>query len=120
MSSKLNLFLSLLMLSTATLTYAQQEFEPMNDVETTKKLTSLLYMINNFYVDTLDMSELTEMAIVQTLKELDPHSSYISKKDVEQANEPLEGSFEGVGLTFQIYKDTILVVSPIQGDHPIK
>lgn len=115
MLKKLNLFLSLLLLSMATFTYGQQNVGSMNDVETTKKLTSLLYMINNFYVDTLDMAEITEMAIVQTLKELDPHSSYISKKDVEQANEPLEGSFEGVGLTFQIYKDTILVVSPIQG-----
>jgi len=105
------LFVALL----ATVTYAQKNVEPMSEVETTKKLTSLLYMINNFYVDTLDMSEITEKAIVQTLKELDPHSSYIPKKEVEKANEPLEGSFEGVGLTFQIYKDTILVISPIPG-----
>ena len=87
----------------------------MNMDETTKKFNSLLYLINNFYVDTMNMPEITEMAIVQALKQLDPHSSYIPKSEVEQANEPLEGSFEGVGITFQLYKDTILVVSPVPG-----
>ena len=46
---------------------------------------------------------------------MDPHSAYISKKDVQKANEPLEGSFEGIGVTFQIFQDTILVVSPVSG-----
>ncbi|MDZ7777381.1 MAG: PDZ domain-containing protein [Bacteroidales bacterium] len=49
------------------------------------------------------------------LKELDPHSTYLSKEEVKEANEPLEGNFEGVGIQFQIYKDTILVVAPIPG-----
>ena len=65
----------------------------MDATETTKKYNSLLYLINNFYVDTMDMPEITEKAIILTLKELDPHSSYIPKSDVEKANEPLEGSF---------------------------
>ncbi|MCB2207483.1 MAG: S41 family peptidase [Bacteroidetes bacterium] len=94
---------------------AQSHFNEMDQVETTKKLGTLMHIINNFYVDTLDMSEVTEKAIIYTLKELDPHSAYISKDDVEKANEPLEGSFEGVGLTFQLFKDTILVISPIPG-----
>ncbi|PLX03816.1 MAG: peptidase S41 [Marinilabiliales bacterium] len=83
--------------------------------KTTRKISTLLYYINNYYVDTLDMSGVVETAIVQTLKELDPHSAYISAEDVERADEPLKGSFEGVGITFQLYKDTILVVSPIPG-----
>lgn len=83
--------------------------------KTTRKISTLLYYINNYYVDTLDMPDIVETAIVQTLKELDPHSAYISAKDVERADEPLKGSFEGVGITFQLYKDTILVVSPIPG-----
>ncbi len=83
--------------------------------KTTRKISTLLYYINNYYVDTLDMSGVVEAAIVQTLKELDPHSAYISAEDVERADEPLKGSFEGVGITFQLYKDTILVVSPIPG-----
>ena len=94
---------------------AQINVEPMDQMETTRKASTLLQLINNFYVDTLDMAELTEKAIVMTLKELDPHSAYISKKNVEKANEPLEGSFEGVGLTFQLFKDTILVIAPIPG-----
>lgn len=94
---------------------AQTHFKEMNQVETTKKMGSLLQIVNNFYVDTLDMPEVTEKAIIYTLKELDPHSSYISKEDVKKANEPLEGSFEGVGLTFQLFKDTILVIAPIPG-----
>lgn len=94
---------------------AQQNVVRMDDNETTKKMSTLLHLINGFYVDTLDMDKVTENIIINTLKELDPHSSYISKEDVERANEPLEGSFEGVGLTFQLYKDTILVVSPIPG-----
>lgn len=83
--------------------------------KTTRKISTLLYYINNYYVDTLDMGGIVETAIVQTLKELDPHSAYISAEDVERADEPLKGSFEGVGITFQLYKDTILVVSPIPG-----
>lgn len=87
----------------------------MDPDETVKKISSLMFLLNNYYVDTLDMQDITEKAIVMTLKELDPHSSYIAAKDVKKANEGLEGSFEGVGLTFQLYKDTILVVAPIPG-----
>jgi len=61
------------------------------------------------------MPALVEQAFIQTLKELDPHSAYIPAKDVAKADEPLQGSFEGVGITFQLFKDTILVVSPIPG-----
>lgn len=95
--------------------FAQQNVLKMDDNETTKKMTTLLHLMNGFYVDTLNMPEITEKIIINTLKELDPHSSYIPKEEVERANEPLEGSFEGVGLTFQLYKDTILVVAPIPG-----
>lgn len=80
-----------------------------------QKLSTMYYLINNFYVDTANLESLTEEAIVSVLKELDPHSAYISKKDVEKANEPLVGSFEGIGVTFQIFQDTILVVSPVPG-----
>ncbi len=96
-------------------TQAQQTWEPLNPNTTTKKYTTLLYLINNFYMDTVNMQQLTEKAIVATLKDLDPHSAYISKKDLERANEPLVGSFEGVGITFQLFKDTILVIAPVPG-----
>ena len=79
------------------------------------KLSSTLYLIDNFYVDTVDMDKVMEDAIIAALKELDPHSAYISKKDVEKANEPLVGSFEGIGVTFQLIRDTITVIGPTPG-----
>ena len=95
---------------------AQSNAEAKIDPKTTlQKMTTMYYLINNFYVDTANLETLTEDAIVAMLKELDPHSAYISRKDVEKANEPLEGSFEGIGITFQIFNDTILVVSPVPG-----
>ncbi len=95
--------------------YRTPNYKPMEPNETVKKYSTLLYLINNFYVDTLNMPELVEKAITATLKDLDPHSAYIPKKEVERANEPLEGSFEGVGITFQLFNDTILVIAPIPG-----
>ncbi len=89
--------------------------QELKQAETTQKIATLLHLINNFYVDTLNMAEVTDKAIIYTLKELDPHSAYIAEKDVQKANEPLEGSFEGIGITFQLFKDTILVISPIPG-----
>ena len=80
-----------------------------------QKLATTLYLIENFYVDTANIDKVTEDAIVAALKELDPHSAYISKKDVEKANEPLVGSFEGIGVTFQLIRDTITVISPTAG-----
>ncbi len=94
---------------------AQHTWEPLNPNTTTKKYSTLLFLINNFYMDTVNMQQLTEKAIVATLKDLDPHSAYISKKNLERANEPLVGSFEGVGITFQLFKDTILVIAPVPG-----
>jgi carboxyl-terminal processing protease len=97
--------------------YAQepQGWKPLNPNTTTRKYSTLLFLINNYYMDTVNMQQLTEKAIVATLKDLDPHSAYISKKDLERVNEPLVGSFEGVGITFQLFKDTILVIAPVPG-----
>ena len=80
-----------------------------------QKLATTLYLIENFYVDTANTDKVTEDAIVAALKELDPHSAYISRKDVEKANEPLVGSFEGIGVTYQLIRDTITVISPTAG-----
>ncbi len=82
---------------------------------TTLKFNTLMQLINYYYVEDVDQPKLTEEAIIAVLKELDPHSVYISKKDVEKTNEPLVGNFEGVGIQFQLYKDTILVISPVPG-----
>ena len=80
-----------------------------------QKIGTTLYLIDNFYTDSVDLDKVTEDAIVAALKELDPHSAYISKKDVEKANEQLVGSFEGIGVTFQLVRDTITVIGPTPG-----
>ncbi len=86
-----------------------------NSNEGVKKYNALMQIINFAYVDTVNEPKLVEKAIVETLKELDPHSMYISKKDVEKANENLVGNFEGIGVQFEILKDTINIVHPIPG-----
>jgi len=80
-----------------------------------KKYNAAMQLINYAYVDTINEARLVEKAIIETLQELDPHSVYISKKDVKRANEPLEGNFDGIGVQFEIIKDTISVVHAIPG-----
>ncbi len=80
-----------------------------------QKMVAALQIIDLAYVDSVDMEEVISGAITKSLKDLDPHSAYIPAEEVEKANEPLEGSFEGIGITFQIYEDTILVISPTPG-----
>lgn len=80
-----------------------------------KKIEQLLQLIKYSYVDTTNEEKLVEDAIVGMLKELDPHSVYIPKEELQRMNEPLEGNFEGIGVQFQIIKDTIVVISPIIG-----
>lgn len=77
------------------------------------KMDQLINSINLMYVDSVDFDPLMDKAIVAMLKELDPHTAYIPKKDVQAMNEPLIGSFDGIGVTFQLIKDTINVMEVI-------
>ena len=79
------------------------------------KLNDLLHIIDAQYVDEVDMPELVESAMPQILNELDPHSAYVSAKDVEESMKDLKGSFSGIGVSFTIYKDTIRVINVIKG-----
>ncbi|NDV64992.1 S41 family peptidase [Bacteroides sp. 224] len=79
------------------------------------KLTTLLRIIDDQYVDTVDMTKLVEEAMPQILGELDPHSTYIPAKDLEAVTSELEGSFSGIGIQFTIQEDTIHVNSVIAG-----
>ncbi len=81
----------------------------------TMKFGRLLRLIDSYYVDTTNVESLTEKAIVEVLSDLDPHSVYISKDEVEKMNEPLKGSFEGIGISFNIFKDTLMVLTTIPG-----
>ena len=73
------------------------------------KLNNLLHIIDDKYVDTVDVNDLVEKAMPQILAELDPHSVYISAKDVQMATDDLKGSFSGVGIEFTIRQDTLHV-----------
>jgi carboxyl-terminal processing protease len=79
------------------------------------KFGRLLRLVDGYYVDSANVDELTEKAIIHLLSELDPHSVYISKEEVDKMNEPLQGNFEGIGISFNIFKDTLLVTSIIPG-----
>ena len=79
------------------------------------KFGRLLRLVEGYYVDSANVDKLTEKAIVHLLGELDPHSVYISKDEVDKMNEPLQGNFEGIGISFNIHKDTLLITSIIPG-----
>jgi carboxyl-terminal processing protease len=79
------------------------------------KFGRLLRLVDGYYVDSANIDELTEKAIIHLLSELDPHSVYISKEEVDKMNEPLQGNFEGIGISFNIFKDTLLITSVIPG-----
>ena len=104
-------FGGLLMLSPLGLT-AQEDMTPQ---EAAQKFGTLMRYIGQLYVDSVSVEELTERAIVTMLEDLDPHSVYFSPEELKAADEPLNGNFEGIGVQFNIFKDTIMVVSPISG-----
>ena len=79
------------------------------------KLNALLRIIDDQYVDTVNMTDLVEKAMPQILAELDPHSTYIPAQNLEEVNSELEGSFSGIGIQFTIQQDTIHVNNVIQG-----
>ena len=79
------------------------------------KVGYLLQLIDNNYVDTVDMNTLVEDAMPQILSELDPHSRYFGPKDAEEASEDLKGSFSGIGVQFRMERDTVNVMSVIHG-----
>ena len=79
------------------------------------KINDLLHIIDNQYVDTVNISNIVEDAMPKIIEELDPHSKYISAKDATTANEDLKGSFCGVGVQFTIKNDTVHVAGVIKG-----
>lgn len=79
------------------------------------KINAILDIIDEQYVDTVNMKKLVEDAIPKIFSELDPHSVYIPAKDAQRVNEELEGSFSGIGVSFNMQTDTILVINVIPG-----
>ena len=81
----------------------------------TFKLGKTLALLEAVYVDSVNISSITEKMIISTLKDLDPHSVYIPAKDVQEEKEPLQGNFEGIGVQFNLLNDTIIIISPTPG-----
>lgn len=91
---------------------AQSHFGDI-DIEQIKKLQMAQVAISSLYVDSVDQKKLAEDAINGMLSKLDPHSSYTNAKETKKLNEPLSGNFEGIGVSFNMVKDTLLVLQVI-------
>ena len=92
---------------------AQQKNSPL-DMQI-RKMVFAQGTISQLYVDEVDIEKITEEAIRGMLKELDPHSTYTPAKEVQVLNEPLTGSFEGIGVQFNMNEDTLVVIQPVSG-----
>jgi len=88
---------------------------PQSGFRRNDKLNTILNIIESDYVDSVNRKDLEEAAIPAILKRLDPHSVYIPAKELTRANEPLQGNFDGIGISFNLLSDTILVISTIPG-----
>ena len=83
--------------------------------EMVRKVQAAEFFISHFYVDSLSEDKVVDSAIEGMLKQLDPHSTYIKAKDVERSVENLNGSFEGIGVQFNMIEDTLVVIQPVSG-----
>lgn len=79
------------------------------------KYHHLLNLLDKVYVDSVDFKKLTEKAITNTLEQLDPHSVYMNEKELKEAEESMSGEFSGIGIQFNILRDTLMVVTTING-----
>jgi carboxyl-terminal processing protease len=79
------------------------------------RIKEILLQVDQNYVEEVDTDKLVDSAIKGIIKELDPHTSYIPAKDLEMVSADLKGNFEGIGIEFNIFNDTLYVVAPLSG-----
>src|SRR5690554_5654945 len=91
------------------------QFGTSGRMESSGKVDAVLNYIRESYVDTVNMRQLIEDALPNIIHELDPHSEYISAAQMKRVNEDLEGHFSGIGVSFYVLKDTIVVTSIVPG-----
>lgn len=96
-------------------TFSPSDNNPQSTAKAYLKFRDILSYIDRDYVDTVDTEKLTDHAITKMLEKLDPHTSYIPAADLAMARSYLEGDFEGIGVEFNIFKDTIYVITPLSG-----
>ena len=85
------------------------------NVEGGSKFDEVMWYVDKDYVDVPEEEKLQDDAITAMMEKLDPHSAYISLKEFNEVNDPLLGSFDGIGVQFRLEKDTIAIVSVIKG-----
>jgi len=105
----------LLLLSSLTISFGLLGQVDSKTLSTSYKFQEIIQQIERNYVDPVDAKKLTEKAIVAMLEELDPHSTYIPAEEAQEAQSTINGSFVGIGIRFQIVKDTLMVVATIPG-----
>ncbi|MFI3323326.1 MAG: S41 family peptidase [Rikenellaceae bacterium] len=110
---KIPILIPLLIVATTLLAKSPQSNS--GAVEQLQKFNQFYSYLNGSYVEEIDMEPLVEKAIVEMLLELDPHSAYINAEDMKSVNENFEGEFSGIGIEFNVLKDTIIVVNTIVG-----
>lgn len=86
-----------------------------NSVNSFGKINAILTLLDQAYVDTINVEALTDAVIPEILHNLDPHSAYVKASEVEESHEDLDGSFSGIGVQFNIQNDTVMVVDVIAG-----
>ncbi|MBP5772210.1 MAG: S41 family peptidase [Bacteroidaceae bacterium] len=107
---KINIALALTLLLLSPLS-AQAQVDPREMA--IRKLLQSTVMINQMYVDTVNIQRQVEDAITGMLSKLDPHSQYTNAKDTKKMNEPLKGNFDGIGVQFNMLDDTLVVIQPV-------
>ena len=93
-------------------------FAQQHNPQQLEKLTQACQYINNNYVDDLDLEPLVAEAIDSALKELDPHSSYLSQEEFATMYEGIKGEFSGIGINFITLRDTVIVTRNLVGSPP--
>ena len=96
-------------------TFAGPEQAASNFMKSVLKFREVMSLIDRSYVEDVDTDEMVENAVTKMLENLDPHTVYVSAKDVELSNSDLKKEFEGVGIEFNIFRDTIVVLAPLSG-----
>lgn len=96
-------------------TFSPSLNDPQGTAKGYLKFRDILSYIDRDYVDTVDIEALSEYAITQMLEKLDPHTAYIPADEMAMARSYLEGNFEGIGVEFNIFKDTLYVITPLSG-----
>ena len=84
-----------------------------SNLQLNNKIMQTCMLVEHQFVDSISIDSLSELVIPLMMKELDPHSVYIPAREMQQVNEPLEGEFDGIGVTFNALTDTVIVLSVI-------